>query len=123
MARRFSKIRHAEVKLAPAKPVRAKWKAKIKEDPWKISLAQKVMPLIEAEKRMLSRSGVDSTSGALDLNGLDVSREMMKELLAVDSHEWLEDLKSQEEFYAPFGERLPREIKSEWEALRKRLKA
>ncbi|MBI3999059.1 MAG: TldD/PmbA family protein, partial [Candidatus Omnitrophica bacterium] len=66
MARRFSKIRHAEVKLAPAKPVRAKWKAKIKEDPWKISLAQKVMPLIEAEKRMLSRSGVDSTSGALD---------------------------------------------------------
>ena len=67
--------------------------------------------------------GFIPTSGALDLNGLDVSREMMKELLAVDSHEWLEDLKSQEEFYAPFGERLPREIKSEWEALRKRLKA
>ncbi len=65
--------------------------------------------------------GFVPTPNALDLNGLDVSREMMKELLAVDSNVWPEDLKLQEEFYAQFGDRLPREIKSEWETLRKRL--
>ncbi len=66
MAKRFSKIRHAEVKLVPTKPMKAHWKTPIKKDPWKLSLKQKVKPLLEAEKLLLADSGVDSTSGSLD---------------------------------------------------------
>ncbi len=65
MALRFSKIRHAEVKLARAKTVRARWKTPVRKDPWKISLSEKAEPLIVAEK-MVSHSGIDSTSGTLD---------------------------------------------------------
>jgi len=66
MAKRFSKLRHAEVKLVPSKPVKAQWKTPIKRDPWELSINQKVKPLFEAEKSLLTNSGIDSTSGSLD---------------------------------------------------------
>ena len=66
MAQRFSKIRHAEVKLAALKPIKAKWQTPIRKDPWVLPLKKKMEPLIEAEKRLASHHGINSTSGALD---------------------------------------------------------
>ena len=57
---------------------------------------------------------------AIDLTGLELAPSVMDELLAIDSGEWVEDLKSQEEFYAQFGDRLPKEIREELEGVRKR---
>ena len=74
----------------------------------------------EAEKTPI---GFVPTTNAIDLKGLSLNQESMKELLAIDANEWLEDLKNQEEFYAQFGDHLPQEIKSELESLRKRLGA
>ncbi len=58
---------------------------------------------------------------SIDLTGLDLKPNAMKELLTIDRKEWLEDLKLQEEFYAQFGDQIPQEIKTELESLRKRL--
>lgn len=66
MAKRFSRIRHAEVKLVPAKPINACWETPIQKDPWEMSTKQKAQPLIEAEKSLLEHAWVDSTSGSLD---------------------------------------------------------
>ena len=66
MAKRFSKIRHTEVKLIPAKPVSSHWQTPIRKDPWSIPLQKKIAPLIEAEKKLISHSGIDATSGCLD---------------------------------------------------------
>jgi phosphoenolpyruvate carboxykinase (GTP) len=63
---------------------------------------------------------IPKTTG-LDLSGLNLSNDVMEELLSVDTKEWLEDLKSQEEFFNQFGSRLPAEIKSELANLKKRL--
>ena len=60
-------------------------------------------------------------SNSIDLKGLSLDQNKVQELLSIDSQEWLEDLKSQEEFYVQFGDRLPKEIRSELDALRKRL--
>lgn len=57
----------------------------------------------------------------IDLSGLRLELSVMNELLSIDPNEWLEDLKLQEEFYAQFGDRLPQEIRTEFDALRKRL--
>ena len=66
MAKEFSKIRHTEVKLALAKPVKASWVMPILKDPWKLSLEEKIAPEIQAEKKLSSLSGIDSVSGVLD---------------------------------------------------------
>lgn len=60
-------------------------------------------------------------STSLDLTGLNLESNAMNELLSIDSNDWLEDLKLQEEFYSQFGERLPKEISAELNALRQRL--
>ncbi len=65
--------------------------------------------------------GYTPKSTSIDLTGLDLKPDVMKELLSIDSQEWLEDLKLQEEFYVQFGDRLPKQIKAELEGLRKRL--
>ncbi|MBI3999073.1 MAG: phosphoenolpyruvate carboxykinase (GTP) [Candidatus Omnitrophica bacterium] len=58
---------------------------------------------------------------AIDLTGLDVTSQTMKELFSIDTNEWLDDLKLQEEFYAQFGNRLPKEISQELTNLKQRL--
>ncbi len=60
-------------------------------------------------------------SGSIDLTGLNLQSSAMDELLSIDSNDWLEDLKLQEEFYSQFGDRLPKEIKTELNELRQRL--
>ncbi|MBI1978034.1 MAG: phosphoenolpyruvate carboxykinase (GTP) [Candidatus Omnitrophica bacterium] len=67
--------------------------------------------------------GYIPTSKAIDLTGLHLKPNVMDELLSIDRQTWLEDLKLQEAFYAQFGERLPKEIRTELEGLKKRLEA
>ena len=57
----------------------------------------------------------------LDVSGLNLSDEVMAELLSVDKEAWLEDVANQKEFFAPLGDRMPAELKEEQAALEARL--
>ncbi|MGH9043633.1 MAG: phosphoenolpyruvate carboxykinase (GTP), partial [Acidimicrobiales bacterium] len=48
--------------------------------------------------------------GAIDIDGVDVSREDMDELLRVDDDEWRAEVPLIREHYAQFGDRLPAEL-------------
>jgi len=58
---------------------------------------------------------------ALDLSGLDISREDVKALLAVDAEGWKAEAANIGEYYAKFGDRLPKALWRELEQLRSRL--
>lgn len=61
---------------------------------------------------------------ALDLTGLQgVSEDDMKELLKVDRQEWLNEVVSIREHYAKFGDKLPKELAAQLDALESRLNA
>ncbi len=62
-------------------------------------------------------------SGSIDMTGLDLSEDTMKQLLNINSGDWLEELKGISEFFGQFGDRLPQELWDEYTALEKRLKA
>ncbi len=66
MARRFSRIRHAEVKLAPVKPQCRVWKMSIAKDPWKLSLEEMIAPHLAAQKKLKSIRVIDSAVGLVD---------------------------------------------------------
>ncbi len=53
----------------------------------------------------------------LQLEGLDLSDEVVDELLSIDIDAWKEDLANQREFFAQFGDRLPKEIKESMDTL------
>ena len=57
----------------------------------------------------------------IDVTGLDVPSEALKELFAVDRAGWMEAVAGQQEFFKKFGDRLPKEIWQESEALARRL--
>ncbi len=57
----------------------------------------------------------------LELEGLDITDEALTELLSIDKDAWREDLANQREFFAQFGDRLPKEIKDSMDELEKRL--
>ncbi len=61
------------------------------------------------------------TPEAIDLNGLSLSVDALKELLAVRRDEWQAELASQDEFFATFGARLPQALRDERAALASRL--
>ncbi len=64
------------------------------------------------------------TEGALDLDGLDgVSRDDINELLRVDIDGWLAELPLIEEYYAQFGDHLPKGLRDELRAMKDRLEA
>ncbi|MFC1911609.1 phosphoenolpyruvate carboxykinase (GTP), partial [Chloroflexota bacterium] len=60
-------------------------------------------------------------AGALDMDGLDLSDEVMKELLSIDTADWKDELKGIEEFFTRFGDRFPAEMWDEYRALSRRL--
>jgi len=62
------------------------------------------------------------TVDAIDTKGLDVSEADMAELLKVDNDEWLREAESITEHYKNYGEKLPKELLSQLEALKERLK-
>ncbi len=57
----------------------------------------------------------------INIEGLDISLDTIKELLSVDKEHWIEDLASIKEFYAKIGDTIPAELKEELKALEERL--
>lgn len=66
--------------------------------------------------------GFVPSRGAIDITGLDLSGSTLDGLLHIDQGEWIEECRRQAEFLKTFGDRLPKEISKEFEALKKRLK-
>jgi phosphoenolpyruvate carboxykinase (GTP) len=58
---------------------------------------------------------------ALDLDGLDVSREDVKQALNVDDDEWRAELPLIEQWFATIGDKLPTALQDELQALKHRL--
>ncbi|MFU0828477.1 MAG: Phosphoenolpyruvate carboxykinase [GTP] [Lachnoclostridium sp.] len=73
-------------------------------------------------KAVKTAIGYMPTEDALDLTGLDISADNMRELLKVDKDEWLNEVASIREHYAKFGDKLPKELVSQLDALEARLK-
>ncbi|MGH7908741.1 MAG: phosphoenolpyruvate carboxykinase (GTP) [Thermodesulfobacteriota bacterium] len=66
--------------------------------------------------------GYVPTPSAIGGKGLDVSKDVLGELLRVDREGWRTVLRNQAEFFAKFEDRLPAGIREEHEALARRLK-
>lgn len=67
--------------------------------------------------------GYMPTTDAIDTAGLDINAADMEELLKVNKEEWLQEVVSVREHYAKFGEKLPKELNAQLDALEKRLQA
>ncbi len=67
--------------------------------------------------------GYMPAAGAIDTEGLNVSEADMAELLKVNRDEWLKEVASIKEHYVKFGDKLPKELNAQLEALEKRLQA
>jgi phosphoenolpyruvate carboxykinase (GTP) len=65
--------------------------------------------------------GFIPSPGAIDIEGVDVSKEDMDELLRVDNAEWRAEVPLIKEHYAKFGEHLPSTLYSELDDLEHRL--
>ncbi|EOR72939.1 phosphoenolpyruvate carboxykinase [Thermobifida fusca TM51] len=61
------------------------------------------------------------TPEALDTEGLDISQEDLELLLSVDREVWRQEADLVPDFFNSFGDRLPKELWDEYEALRQRL--
>ena len=72
-------------------------------------------------KAVSTAIGYMPTPDAIDVEGLKVSKEDMEELLKVNKDEWLKEVASIREHYAKFGDRLPKELVAQLDALEKRL--
>ncbi len=57
----------------------------------------------------------------INIEGLDISIDTIRELLTIDTKSWLEDVENIKEFYALIGDRVPAELKEELAALEARL--
>ena len=65
--------------------------------------------------------GYVPTPDALDLDGLALSKETLRELLRVDPHDWRREAEAIAEFFYQFGDRLPEELWHEHRRLLRRL--
>jgi phosphoenolpyruvate carboxykinase (GTP) len=72
-------------------------------------------------KAVRSPIGYLPTEDALDVSGLKISKEEIQALLAVDPAGWKNEAANIAEYYATFGDRLPKALKQELEDLNKRL--
>jgi len=57
----------------------------------------------------------------LDLRGLTLPQENLRELLRVDPEAWKAEIPKMEKFFSQFGDRLPKRLRNQFEDLRKRL--
>jgi len=79
-------------------------------------------------ERVDSRIGAQKTpigllpyEGDLDLSGLDMPAENMKELMRIDHEAWMAEIPDIERHFAEFGERLPERLARQLQELRSRL--
>ena len=68
-----------------------------------------------------SQIGYEPSPEDINLEGLDLSEETVASMLEVDPALWREDIASIKEFYARFGDKLPKEMKKQLTALEARL--
>ncbi|NLA52704.1 MAG: phosphoenolpyruvate carboxykinase (GTP), partial [Alcaligenaceae bacterium] len=66
--------------------------------------------------------GYMPTPDAIDTTGLNVDNSTMEELLRVDREDWLREVASIREYYSSFGDKLPKELANQLNALEKRLR-
>jgi len=57
----------------------------------------------------------------LDISGLNISKETLRELFHVDKEKWRQEVEEMKDFTKQFGDRLPEGIKKEMNALQQRL--
>lgn len=57
----------------------------------------------------------------INIEGLNITEQTVEDLLSVDKETWKEEAKGIEEFYAQFGDRLPKELRAELETLKANL--
>ncbi len=67
--------------------------------------------------------GYVPTPESLDLTGLELSRETLHQLLAIDRGEWCQEVEEIGSFFRRFGERFPKELWKRLETLRQALQA
>jgi phosphoenolpyruvate carboxykinase (GTP) len=65
--------------------------------------------------------GLLPTPDALDLTGLDVPKEDVEELLHVDVEAWKTEIQDLDDHFGQFGDRLPKRMSDQLDALKKRL--
>lgn len=58
---------------------------------------------------------------ALDLEGIEMTKEKINQLLRIDPEEWQREIEENRSYFKLFGDRLPSELNEELEALEKRL--
>jgi phosphoenolpyruvate carboxykinase (GTP) len=61
--------------------------------------------------------------GGIDVGDLDISEDAIAQLLDVDPDAWKQQLPQMHEHYARFGERLPKELRAQLDAMERRLGA
>jgi phosphoenolpyruvate carboxykinase (GTP) len=59
-----------------------------------------------------SEIGLLPKEGDIDLNGLDIQKDTINKLLSVDKEDWKKEVGMIEEFYANFGDKIPKELTS-----------
>jgi phosphoenolpyruvate carboxykinase (GTP) len=67
--------------------------------------------------------GLLPTEDALDLSGVDIAPERMREVLKVDLDEWREEIPLIREFFDQFGDKLPAELREALDGLEGRIAA
>ena len=72
----------------------------------------------KAEKTAI---GFVPAKDALDTSGLNISSEDLSQLLAVNNEEWKKEIPGIKEHFSKFGDRCPKELLDEADALEKRL--
>jgi phosphoenolpyruvate carboxykinase (GTP) len=65
--------------------------------------------------------GYVPTPASLTLDGMNIPRESLDELLSVNSNDWAQETEATTKFFEIFGDRLPREITNQQKALTDRL--
>ena len=65
-----------------------------------------------------SAVGMRPAEGSLDLTGLEIANDSLKEAMAVKPQEWTAELDSQEEFFKKIGSSVPAKMEEQRKALR-----
>jgi phosphoenolpyruvate carboxykinase (GTP) len=78
-------------------------------------------PTKEDSKAKKTAVGYVPTEGAIDTSGLKVAPEGMKELFKIEPKEWQSDIVSMKKFLSQFGDKVPKGITEELDALEVRL--
>jgi phosphoenolpyruvate carboxykinase (GTP) len=81
-------------------------------------ICERVDNKVGAEK---SAVGLLPKEGDLDLSGLTLTPESMKELMSINADEWKNEIPDIEAHFTTFGKRMPQKLRDQLEELRKRL--